>query len=131
MANVSRECIRDTLLAKRECRDLLNGFVRQVYNLGIRNLRSDQLAPYIEKKMRANRYLDMQVLKRAAPEIVVVVRGGLVREVRSTNPYTTVYIANYDISCDYPEEDVRLSDAEERGNQSDMNLVYQNANIIS
>lgn len=119
MANVSRECIRDTILAKRECGKTLNGFARQVYNIGIRNLRSGQLSPYSEKRMRANRYLDMQATKRSAPEVVVVVRGGVVQEVRSTNPYTRVYIADYDLSKEFG-----LCDAEERGIQSDMSVVY-------
>lgn len=124
MANVSRECIRDTILAKRECGKTMNGLTRQIYNIGIRNLRSGQLSPYVEKKMRANRYLDMQTSKRAAPAIVVVIRGGLVQEVRSTNPYTTVYIADYDADHEDPEEEARLCDAEERGIQSDMSVVY-------
>ena len=124
MANVSRECIRDTILAKRECGKTMNGLIRQIYNIGIRNLRSGQLSPYVEKKMCANRYLDMQTSKRAAPAIVVVIRGGLVQEVRSTNPYTTVYIADYDADHEDPEEEARLCDAEERGRQPDMNVVY-------
>ena len=124
MPDISRECIRATLLAKRECREKLSGFIRQVYNIGIRNLRSGQLAPHVEKKMRANRYLDMQTLKRAAPEIVVVVRGGLVQEVRSTNPYTQIWIADYDTDgCDNDSLQ-QLSDAEERGIASDMYTIY-------
>ena len=106
MPDISRECIRDTLLAKRECREKLSGFIRQVY------------------KMRANRYLDMQTLKRAAPVIVVVVRGGLVQEVRSTNPYTQIWIADYDTDgCDNDSLQ-QLSDAEERGIASDMYTIY-------
>ena len=124
MANVSRECIRDTILAKRECRKTMNGLIRQIYNIGIRNLRSGQLSPYVEKKMCANRYLDMQTSKRAAPSIVVVIRGGLVQEVRSTNPYTTVYIADDDAGHKDPDEEARLCDAEERGNQPDIHVVY-------
>ena len=124
MSEVSRECIRDTLLAKRQYREQLTGFVRQVYNLGVRNLRAGQLAPHVETRMRSNRYLDMQTAKRAACEIVITVRGGLVQEVRSTNPYTTVYVADYDTDHDDPDEDARLSDAEERGNQPDMHIIY-------
>lgn len=124
MYEVSRECIRDTLLAKRQCREQLTGFVRQVYNLGVRNLRAGQLASQVETRMRANRYLDMQAVKRTAPEIVIILRGGLVQEVRSTNPYTTVYVANYDADHEDPDEETRLSDAEERGNQPDMHVIY-------
>lgn len=124
MSEVSRECIRDTLLAKRQCREQLTGFIRQVYNLGVRNLRAGQLAPHVETRMRSNRYLNMQALKRAAPEIVITVRGGLVQEVRSTNPYTTVCVADYDADHEDPDEEARLCDAEERGNQPDMHVVY-------
>lgn len=124
MAKLSRECIRDTLLAKRQCREQLTGFVRQVYNLGICNLRAGQLAPHVETKMLSNRYLNMQATKRAAPDIVITVRGGLVQEVRSTNPYTTVYIADYDIHHDDPDEECALSEAEERGIAPDMHVVY-------
>lgn len=123
MSEVSRECIRDTLLAKRQCREQLTGFVRQVYNLSVRNLRSGQLAPHVETRMRSDRYLDMQTVKRAAPEIVITLRGGLIQEVRSTNPYTTVYIADYDAGHEDPDEEARLCDAEERGNQPDMHVV--------
>lgn len=124
MAKLSRECIRDTLLAKRQCSKQLTGFVRQVYNLGICNLRAGQLAPHVETRMLPNRYLNMQTTKRAAPDIVITVRGGLVQEVRSTNPYTTVYIADYDIHYDDPGEEYALSEAEERGIAPDMHIVY-------
>ena len=63
-------------------------------------------------------------VKSAAPEIVITVRGGLVQEVRSTNPYTTVYVADYDVDHEDPDEETRLCDAEERGNQPDMHVVY-------
>ncbi len=124
MAKLSRECIRDTLLAKRQCRGQLTGFIRQVYNLGICNLRAGQLAPYVETKMLPNRYLDMQTVKRAAPDIVITVRGGLVQEVRSSNPYTRIYLADYDIRHDDPDEEACLSEAEERGIAPDMHIVY-------
>lgn len=52
------------------------------------------------------------------------IRGGLIQEVRSTNPYTTVYIADYDAGHEDPDEEARLCDAEERGNQPDMHVVY-------
>ena len=72
--------------------------------------------------MLPNRYLEKQRLKRVAPDIVITVRGGLVQEVRSTNPFTTVYIADYDL--DSPDENAATEDAEERGNWSDMHTVY-------
>ena len=119
MPDVSRECICDTLLAKRQCPARLTGFIRQVYNLGILNLRAGQLAPYVEKKMIANRYLDLQTRKHAAPEIIIVVRGGSVQEVRSSNQFTRVYIADYDIG-----EETLLNEAEEHGNAANMHVVY-------
>lgn len=124
MPEVSRECIRDTLLAKRECSEQLTGFIRQIYNLSVHNLRSGQLAPHVESKMRANRYLDMQALEHAAPEIVITVRGGMVQEVRSTNPFTRVWVADYDTNHDDEEEERFLNDAEERANEPDMHVIY-------
>ena len=122
MSDVSRESIRDTLLLKRHFGKHIPGFYRSIYNLGIQNLRRGQLAPHIEKKMLAGRFLDRQNLMRAAPEIVIVVRGGRVDEVRSTNPYTRVYIADYDE--DREDQLEKLYDAEERGSASDMHVIY-------
>ena len=48
--------------------------------------------------------------------------NGMVQEVRSTNPFTTVYIADYDL--DSPEENAATEDAEERGMWPDMSVVY-------
>lgn len=122
----SRQCIHDTLMYKRDRRQWNhpNGLIRVIYNHGVQLLRSGQLAPYTEEKMRVNRILDLQTLKRAAPEIVVTIRGGLVQEVRSTNPYMRVWIADYDIDHEDEAEEQRLSDAEERGQEPDMHVVY-------
>jgi hypothetical protein len=119
---LSRACIQDTLLMKRLCPEKMVGLALSLYNLNVQTLRRGQLAPHVEKKMLPNRYLEKQRLKRVAPDIVITVRGGLVQEVRSTNPYTTVYIADYDL--DSPEENAATEDAEERGNWSDMHIVY-------
>lgn len=119
---LSRACIRDTLLLKRLCPEKMTGLALSLYNLNIQTLRRHQLAPYVETKMRPHRYLDLQAQKRNAPDIVITVRGGLVQEVRSTNPYTTVYIADYDM--DSPDEIAATEDAEERGMWSDMHIVY-------
>ena len=119
---MSRECIRDTLLMKRECREQMVGLALGLYNLNVQELRRGQLAPHVERKMLPNRFLDMQKQKRAAPDIVIVVRGGMVQGVRSTNPFTTVYIADYDL--DSPEENAATEDAEERGMWPDMHDVY-------
>ena len=122
MPDVSRECIRDTLLLKRNLGKHIPASFRSIYNLGVQNLRRGQLAPHVEQKMLASRFLDRQNLMRAAPEIVIVVRGGHVEEVRSTNPYTRVYIADYDDGREDQLE--KLYDAEECGSASDMHVIY-------
>ena len=119
---MSRACIRDTMLMKRLCRDQMNGIALELYIFNMQELRRGQLAPHVETKMLPNRFLNMQSQKRTAPDIVITVRGGLVQEVRSTNPYTTVYIADYDL--DSPDENAATEDADERGNWPDMHIVY-------
>ena len=119
---LSRACIRDTLLMKRLCREKMAGIALSLYNLNIQTLRRNQLAPYVETKMRPHRYLDLQAQKRSAPDIVITVRGGLVQEVRSTNPYATVYVADYDM--DSPDEIAAAAEARERAMLPDMHIVY-------
>lgn len=119
---LSRECIRDTMLLKRQCPEKMEGLALSLYNLNMQELRRGQLAPLVETKMLPNRFLDMQAQKRAAPNIVITVRGGLVQEVRSSNRFTAVYIADYDL--DSPDENAATEDAEERGNWPDMHIVY-------
>lgn len=119
---MSRDCIRDTMLMKRLCRYQMKGIALELYIFNMQELRRGQLAPHVETKMLPNRFLEMQAQKRAAPDIVITVRGGLVQEVRSTNPYTIVYIADYDLNS--PEENAATEDAEERGNWPDMHTVY-------
>ena len=72
--------------------------------------------------MRPHRYLDLQAQKRNAPDIVITVRGGLVQEVRSTNSYTTIYVADYDM--DSPDEIAAAAEARERAMLPDMHIVY-------
>ncbi len=121
---LSRECIHDTLMYKRDKAQWQRlRFATSLYNINIRLLRAGQLAPYTEI-MQANRYGKRMALKRSAPEVVIVVRGGLVQSVRSTNPYTTVYIADYDRDHDDPDEEAVLNDAEERASASDMHDVF-------
>lgn len=55
-------------------------------------------------------------------EIVISIRDGAVQEVRSTNPYTVVYIADYDMLPLAPES--CLTDIECRASQPDMHIVY-------
>lgn len=43
---LSRECIRDTYLAKRQAHGKLDGLILGVYNQNMRILRSGQLRPY-------------------------------------------------------------------------------------
>ena len=119
---MSRACSRDTMLMKRLCRDQMKDIALELYIFNMQELRRGQLAPHVETKMLPNRFLNMQSQKRTAPDIVITVRGGLVQEVRSTNPYTTVYIADYDL--DSPDENAATEDAEERGNWPDMHIVY-------
>lgn len=119
--NLSRDCIRDTLQSKRDGSYKQSGLSFALYNTNIRALRSTQLAPYSEV-MRAGRYMQPLLMKRTAPEIVIVIRGGLVQEVRSTNPFTSVMIANYDRNdSDYQD---MLEEAEERAAEPDMHIVY-------
>lgn len=61
-----------------------------------------------------------------APEIVVVLSGGCIQNVHSTNPYVRVFIADHDILQNGPDEDeVRALDyAEERKCMEDMHTVY-------
>ena len=119
---LSRACIRDTLLLKRLCPEKMTGLALSLYNLNIQTLRRNQLAPYAETRMRPHRFLDLQAQKRNAPDIVITVRGGLVQEVRSTNPYTTVYIADYDM--DSPDEIAAAAEARERAMLPDIHIVY-------
>ena len=60
-----------------------------------------------------------------APDIVVVLRRGAIDEVRSSNPFTTVLIADYDILENGPrdEEVLALQDAEKRAADDDMHQV--------
>ena len=119
---LSRACIRDTLMMKREHLLTRSGLGRALYSSNIRALRETQLAPY-EETMTAGRYLAKQTLKRMPHDVVIVVRRGFVEEVRSNNPFLSVYIADYD--SDDPDRDTTdLEEAEERGTMPDMHIIY-------
>lgn len=119
---LSRDCIRDTLMMKREHMLSRTGLGRVLYTTSIRALRETQLSPY-EEPMTAGRYLAKQTLKRMPHDVVIVVRGGLIEEVRSNNPFLSVYIADYDSND--PDRDIAdLEEAEERGTMPDMHIVY-------
>ena len=120
---LSRNCIRDTLLAKREGALKADGRFEALYRMSIRSLRDTQLAPH-QCPWRKNRILDMLTLKRAAPEVVIVVRRGLIEEVRASNPYVKVLVADYDLDRDDPDQDALICDAEERAAMPDMHIVY-------
>ena len=126
MANkrtLSRECIRDTLLAKRSGALKSADSLMALYNVGIRNLRDGQLAPHREQ-WHVNRILDMQMERRHPPKIIIFVRNGLVEEVLSTNPNTIIEVADYDMDHESAEQMEWLREAEERINQPDMYSVY-------
>lgn len=114
---LSRNCIRDTMMMKRENLLTKSGLGRALYNANMRLLRETQLAPHKET-MTAGRYLDKQKLKRTPHDVVIIVRDGHVVQVRSNNPFMSVYIADYD------NDDSELEEAEERGIMSDMHIVY-------
>ena len=121
LQSLSRECIHDTLMYKRDPDQWKDDRFRALYNTTIQRLRSNQLAPHVEPRIMAGRYLKMQLDKRAASEIIVVIRSGHVDAVLSTNPYTKVMIADYsdrDMEC---EVDI----AEDRAAQPDMKFVYR------
>lgn len=122
-ANLSRECIRDTLLLKRNGMLKSQNSFRALYNCGIQRLRTGQLAPYCEP-WHKNRILNMQTVKSHPPEIMIFVRCGRVEEVFSTHPNTLVEIADYDFDCDDEERLEQLHEAEERVKQPDMHSVY-------
>ena len=121
LRELSRECIRDTLMYKRDPAQWRNGDFRALYSYSIQRLRSGQLAPHREQKMLPGRFLKMQTEKRAAAEIIIVVRGGHVDAVLSSNPYTNVMIADY--GDDNMER--KLDEAEERAAQPGMKSVYR------
>ena len=121
LQDLSCECIHDTLMYKRDPDQWNDHRFRALYRTTVQRLRAGQLAPHIERKMLPGRYLKMQLDKRAASEIIVVIRSGHVDAVLSTNPYTKVMIADYsdrDMEC---EVDI----AEDRAAQPDMKFVYR------
>ena len=112
---LSRECILDTYLAKRQAHGKLDGLILGVYNQNMRILREYQLRHYTERKMLPNRFLARQFRKRYPADVVIYVRGGLVQEVRSNDPYLDVTVVDYDeTDADRLEE---LEEAEMVGEQ--------------
>lgn len=99
--SLSRKCIQDTLMAKRsrpsrgEKIGRYVGLLTKLYGRNIQALRETQLAPYTETLV-AGRYREKMLRKRYAPEIVVVISEGLVRQVYASNPYTRVMCVDKD-----------------------------------
>lgn len=120
---LSRNCIHDTMVVKRSgTLHKETGLITSFYAINIRALRDTQLAPY-QEKLCAGRYREKYLQKKTASDVVIVVRRGMVVEVRSNNPYMQVWIADYDDNGSGDHADV-LEEAEERGIASDMHVVY-------
>lgn len=100
---LSRSCIHDTLLSKRNGSYMSSGLAHSLYVVTIQSLRATQLAP-CEKILQPLRFLHLYQQKKSAPEIAVIVHNGSVVKVCSTNPYTTVWVADYDRVPDVMDE---------------------------
>ena len=120
---LSRECIRDTLLCKRNGAYQTTTLAYALYNRNVSILRKGQLAPYRERKMAAGRILAMQQRKRS-PKIIIFVRGGRVDEVYCSHPDAYVDVADYDFDYDDPDRDEELHELEESVRQPGMYLVH-------
>ena len=120
---LSRECIRDTLLCKRNGAYQTTTLAYALYNRNVSILRKGQLAPYRERKMAAGRILAMQQRKRSL-EIIIFVRDGRVDGVYSSNPNVCISVADYDSDYEDPDHDAGLREMEERAQQPDMHRIY-------
>lgn len=121
--NLFRECIRDTLLCKRNGAYQATTLAYALYNRNVAVLRKGQLAPHKERKMVPGRILVMQQRKRC-PHVIIFVRDGRVDEVYSSDSNIFVDVADYDFDCDDPDRDAALHELEERAHQPDMSLIY-------
>lgn len=121
---LSRDCIQDAFIAKQTGVFNEGGLAAKLCALILHQLRETQLAPHRESRMVPERYLQKQREKRQAPDIVVVLRGGMVQAVHSTNPYTQIYIADYDIHEDDTAGYELCEVAEDRVAKGDMHEVY-------
>ena len=114
---LSRSCIRDTLLAKKNGAYRSSGLALSLYVANIRLLRSTQLAP-CKESAHPLRYLHLAEQKKAAPELIIVLRGGQIDKVQSTNPYVKAYVADYDHPSD------SLDESEEIAARLHMHTIY-------
>jgi len=119
-----REYIEDTLVAKRAGIFKEKGLIPDICAYNLRILRKSALAPHTESKMLAGRYAAMYEQKKTASEMIVVLRGGVIEEILSTNPFTKIHIADYDLNAPSDEELEARESAEERANNTDMHIVY-------
>ena len=85
----SRNCLRDTLLMKRNGSLSAGGWFRELYDFSVRRARETVLRPQ-PSPYEAGRYLKKQRLKDSAPKVVIEVKDGAVVRVWSTNPYTAI-----------------------------------------
>lgn len=114
---LSRSCIRDTLLAKKNDAYRSSSLALSLYVANIRLLRCTHLAP-CKESAQPLRYLRLAKQKKAAPELVIVLRGGQIEKVQSTNPFVKAYIADYDHPSD------SLDEAEEIAARLHMHTIY-------
>lgn len=114
---LSRSCIRDTFLAKKNGAYRSSGLALSLYVANIRRLRSTQLSP-CKESAQPLRYLRLAEQKKAAPELIIVLRGGRIDEVQSTNPYVKAYVADYDHPSD------SLNEIEEIAAHLHMHMIY-------
>lgn len=85
----SRNCLRDTLLMKRNGSLPVGGWFRELYDFSVRRARETVLRPQ-PSPYEAGRYLKKQRLKDSAPKVAIEVKDGAVVRVWSTNPYTKI-----------------------------------------
>lgn len=114
---LSRSCIRDTLLAKKSGAYRTSVLALSLYVANIRRLRSTQLSP-CKESAQPLRYLRLAEQKKAAPELIIVLRGGQIDKVQSTNPYVKAHVADYDHPSD------SLDEAEEIAARLHMHTIY-------
>lgn len=121
---LSRDCIQDAYIAKRTGVFDEGGLASKLCSLILHQLRETQLAPHQEEKMVVGRYLKKQQEKWHAPDVVVVLRGGLIQSVYSSNPFTQVFVADYDLHDPDDDEYEARKSAEDRVAKGDMHEVY-------
>lgn len=96
---LSRSCIRDTLLAKRDGAYRTSGLALSLYVVNIHLFRSTQLAP-CKESAQPRRYLRLAEQKKAA------------------HPYVKVFVADYD----HPSS--LLDETEEHAAHLQMHTIY-------